>query len=71
MVVQDLRCFALASSCVIAMLALAGTAGASTLAVDNAGVLRLVAKHGEVNHVTVRDAPPAGASDTWSATRPA
>ena len=42
------------------MLALAGTPGASTLAVDNAGVLRLVAKHGEVNHVTVRDAPPAG-----------
>jgi hypothetical protein len=42
------------------MLVFAGAAGASTLAVGNAGVLRLVAKHGEVNHVTVRDAAPAG-----------
>jgi hypothetical protein len=55
-----LRCLALASSCVIALLAFAGTAVASTLAVDDAGVLRLVARHGEVNHVTVRDAPPPG-----------
>ena len=55
-----LRCSALAAGCAIALLAFAGTAGASTLAVDDAGVLRLVARHGEVNHVTVRDAPPAG-----------
>ena len=55
-----LRRLALASSCVIALLAFAGTAVASTLAVDDAGVLRLVARHGEVNHVTVRDAPPPG-----------
>ena len=61
MVVQNLhRRFALAASCIIAMLAFASAAGASTLAVDNAGVLRLVAKHGEANHVTVRDAAPAG-----------
>ncbi|HEX5925945.1 MAG TPA: hypothetical protein VFY45_19100 [Baekduia sp.] len=57
---HSMRCFALASSFVIAMLVFAGAAGASTLAVGNAGVLRLVAKHGEVNHVTVRDAAPAG-----------
>ena len=33
---------ALLSGCVIAMLAIAGAASASTLAVDQAGVLRLV-----------------------------
>ena len=51
-----MRFVALMSGCVVAMLALAGSASASTLAVDTAGVLRLDARFGEVNGVTLREA---------------
>ena len=50
-----MRFVALMSGCVVAMLALAGSASASTLAVNSAGVLRLDAKFREVNGVTLRE----------------
>lgn len=50
-----MRFVALMSGCAVAMLALAGSASASTLAVDTAGVLRLDAGFGEVNGVTLRE----------------
>jgi hypothetical protein len=51
-----MRCVALVSGCLVAMLAVAGSASASTLAVNEAGVLRLDAQFGEVNGVTLREA---------------
>jgi hypothetical protein len=53
-----MRYVALVFGCVIAMLAIAGAASASTLAVDQAGVLRLDANFGEVNGVTLRELFP-------------
>ena len=50
-----MRFVALMSGCVVAMLALAASASASTLAVNSAGVLRLDARFGEVNGVTLRE----------------
>jgi len=55
-----MRFVALMSGCVIAMLAVAGTASASTVAVNRAGVLRLDARFGEVNGVTLREGSPLG-----------
>ena len=55
-----MRYVALMSGCVVAMLAIAGSASASTLAVNQAGVLRLDAKFGEVNGVTFREGTPFG-----------
>ena len=48
-----MRFVALMSGCLVAMLAVAGGASASTLAVNQAGVLRLDARFGEVNGVTL------------------
>jgi hypothetical protein len=50
-----MRFVALMSGCVVAMLALAASASASTVAVNSAGVLRLDAHFGEVNGVTLRE----------------
>jgi hypothetical protein len=51
------------SGCAIALLAIAGSASASTLAVNQAGVLRLDATFGEVNGVTLREGTPFGTYD--------
>ncbi|HEX5926527.1 MAG TPA: hypothetical protein VFY45_22040 [Baekduia sp.] len=53
-----MRYVALMSGCAVAMLAIAGSASASTLAVNQAGVLRLDARFGEVNGVTLREQFP-------------
>ena len=50
-----MRFVALMSGCLVAMLAVAGGASASTVAVNQAGVLRLDARFGEVNGVTFRE----------------
>jgi hypothetical protein len=55
-----MRFVALMAGCVIAMLAVAGSASASMLAVNEAGVLRLDARFGEVNGVTLREGAPFG-----------
>lgn len=55
-----MRFVALMSGCLVAMLAVAGGASASTLAVNQAGVLRLDARFGEVNGVTFREGTPFG-----------
>jgi hypothetical protein len=49
------RILAVVTGAVVALLGLAGAASASTLSVDQAGVLRLSARAGEVNRVTLRD----------------
>ena len=53
-----MRFVALMSGCLVAMLAVAGGASASTVAVNQAGVLRLDAKFHEVNGVTLREQFP-------------
>jgi hypothetical protein len=55
-----MRFVALMSGCLVAMLALAGSASASTLAVNQAGVLRLDARFGEVNGVKFSEGSPFG-----------
>jgi hypothetical protein len=62
-----MRAFVLVSTCIAALLGLAGTACASTLNVSRAGVLRLTAWPGEVNGVTFTETViPGGAAYTVS-----
>jgi hypothetical protein len=49
------RILAVVTGSVVALLGLAGAASASTLSVNQGGVLRLSARVGEVNRVTLRD----------------
>lgn len=55
-----MRTLVTVSVCVVALLGLAGTACASTLSVSNEGVLRLAARPGEMNRVTLGEGPLLG-----------